>query len=261
LRQGLAADAQAAHLPAAGASVGTVLNAKGTKIRPGTQRLTDPGRREAASPPSDDASAANPAVRLSALLARVARDATGERVTVGEVVDVFARRAFGALLVLFAAPNVLPVALPGLSLVFGVPLMLLCLQMAWGREEPWLPRFVRDRSLATRDFRRIVETLSRPLARIERMVRPRLLPLTSRTGERLLGLVGLSFALALFLPLPFGNALPGFGLALIGLATLERDGLAAIVGMLAGAVGLLVVAGAAMGLVLAGATLARELMP
>jgi hypothetical protein len=93
------------------------------------------------------------------------------------------------------------------------------------------------------------------------MVRPRLLPLTSRTGERLLGLVGLSFALALFLPLPFGNALPGFGLALIGLATLERDGLAAIVGMLAGAVGLLVVAGAAMGLVLAGATPARELMP
>jgi hypothetical protein len=195
---------------------------------------------------------------LSSLLGAAAAEATGERITVGEIVDVFGHRAFGALLVFFGAPNALPVALPGLSLLFGIPLMLLCVQLALGRGEPWLPRTVRARSITTSDFRRIVGAVQRPLARVERMIRPRLPKLTSRTAERLLGALGLAFALALFLPLPFGNALPGLGLALIGLAILERDGVAALCGVALGLVGLAVVTGAAVGLAFAAISLVTD---
>ena len=55
----------------------------------------------------------------------LAEAAEGERVSLGDMVDAFDARAYGPLIVLFAAPNVLPVALPGISAVLGAPLILL----------------------------------------------------------------------------------------------------------------------------------------
>ncbi|WP_264465602.1 exopolysaccharide biosynthesis protein [Roseitranquillus sediminis] len=192
------------------------------------------------------------------MLARGASDAQSERIAIGELIGHFGHRAFGALILFFAAPNCIPIPLPGLSFLFGMPLLLLSLQMALGRDEPWLPRFIRVRSIQTVDYRRIVGALRKPLDRIERLIRPRLLPVTSRRGERVLGLFGITFALVLFLPLPFGNAVPGLGLALIGIGTVERDGLAALIGVAIGLAGLVIVAGAAAGLVLAGLALVTE---
>ena len=63
--------------------------------------------------------------RMSAILPRSPRPPDGERVSLGDMVDAFDARAFAPLIVLFAAPNVLPVALPGISAVLGVPLILL----------------------------------------------------------------------------------------------------------------------------------------
>ena len=65
-----------------------------------------------------------PAVRLSRLLGEVAGQ-TGPRVTLGDLLALFGRRAFGALIVALAAPNALPVVIPGLSLIVGLPLILL----------------------------------------------------------------------------------------------------------------------------------------
>lgn len=198
-------------------------------------------------------------VRLSVMLERLAEQPPGERVPLGALIDRFGHRAFGALIALFAAPNVLPIPAPGLSLLFGIPLILLTVQLAAGRPKPWLPGLVRRRSLAADDLRRIVGRIRGPLARAERMIRPRLLPLTSWSGERLLGAFGAVLALTLFLPLPFGNALPGLGLVLIGLALLERDGAAALVGVAAGLAGIAVATGAATGFLLGGLALASGL--
>ena len=51
------------------------------------------------------------------------------RVSVGEIVDRFGTRAFGALLFIFALPNLLPLP-PGSSTVLGAPLLLLAPQVA-----------------------------------------------------------------------------------------------------------------------------------
>lgn len=45
-------------------------------------------------------------------------------------------------------------------------------------------------------------------------------------------------AIILFLPVPFGNTLPALAIAVLALAVLERDGVAAIVGALIGLVGI-----------------------
>jgi hypothetical protein len=83
----------------------------------------------------------------------------------------------------------------------------------------------------------------------ERLLRPRLTVLLSWTGERLIGLAILILALVLFLPIPFANWLPACAIAIIGLAIVEKDGLAVLVGLAVGVASLTVAAAVVIGLV------------
>ncbi len=195
--------------------------------------------------------------RISAILVALAAAAEGERISFGELVDAFASRAYGPLIVLFAAPNVLPVALPGISAVLGAPLILLTAQLMIGQRRPWLPGFLRRRSLARTSFQSLVARIEPRLSRIERMIRPRLLLLTGAAGKQVIGGAGLILATVVFLPIPFGNSLPGLALVLMAVGVLGRDGLAVLVGGLIGLVGLAVVSGFVYGAIVAAMHLAR----
>ncbi|MFO1142402.1 MAG: exopolysaccharide biosynthesis protein [Amaricoccus sp.] len=198
--------------------------------------------------------------RISGVLMALAETAEGERISFGEMIDAFAARAYGPLIVLFAAPNVLPVALPGISAVLGAPLILLTAQLALGMRRPWLPGSLRRRSLARTDFARLVDRIAPRLHRIERLMRPRLLPLTGVVGKRMIGVAGLILALVVFLPVPFGNSIPGLALVLMAVGLLGRDGLAVIAGAVVGLVGLAVASGFIYGAAVAGSAFVRHFL-
>ena len=196
--------------------------------------------------------------RMSAILLGLAELAEGERVSLGDMVDAFDTRSYGPLIVLFATPNILPVALPGISAILGVPLILLTAQLMLGRRRPWLPAFVRRRSLARRDFERFVGKVVPRLRRIETWIRPRYLILTGPVARRLIGAGGLVLATIICLPIPLGNAVPGLSLVLMAVGLLGRDGLAVIAGGLAGLAGLAIVSGFVWGIVEASTLFARH---
>ena len=189
---------------------------------------------------------------------RWSEGAKGERISVGDMLDAFDARAYGPLIVLFAAPNVLPVALPGISAVLGAPLILLTGQLMIGRHRPWLPDLLRRRSLARTSFEAMIARIVPRLQRIERMIRPRLLVLTGGTGKRVIGAVGMLLAAIVFLPIPFGNSLPGLALVLMAAGLLGRDGVAVLAGGLIGLVGLAVVSGFIWGMAQAALLFARH---
>ena len=82
----------------------------------------------------------DPHPRTSTLLCSLA-EAPGETLRFADLLAGLGERAFGALLLVFALPNCLPVpALPGLSTLMALPLVLLSAQLALGRRQPWLPR-------------------------------------------------------------------------------------------------------------------------
>jgi hypothetical protein len=195
---------------------------------------------------------------LSAMLRELAEDGRRERVAMGDLLETFRERAFGALIFIFAAPNAIPIPLPGLSALLGVPLVLLTAQLLIGRSKPWLPAFIRNRSFARSKFATVVGRLVPWLERAERLVRPRLLTLSEPTGERLIGLAALLLALLLFAPLPFGNMLPGLALALFGIGLIERDGIAIIAGACVGIAGLALLSGAVYGLIVAALFMVRS---
>ena len=165
--------------------------------------------------------------RLSDILVEVAGSGR-ETVSVSDVLQAVGERSFGALLVLFAMPNVLAGVLPGLSVVLGVPLMLLSLQLLVAADRPWLPARVLRFELRRTDLASLVARTVPHLRRLERALRPRLLLLTGPWAERLAGAACLVLSFMVFLPIPFANLLPAAGVLLFGLAMLERDGLVAL---------------------------------
>jgi hypothetical protein len=72
--------------------------------------------------------------------------------------------------------------------------------------------------------------------------------LLSWTGERVIGLGLLVLTVVLALPIPFGNWLPAFAICIIGLAMVEKDGLAVLAGFAVGAVSLVVAGTVVVGL-------------
>jgi hypothetical protein len=165
----------------------------------------------------------------------------GERITFDDLVHALQDRASSALMLVFAAPNILPWPVPGVSVLLGIPLIFLAMQFVRGVYKPWLPPWLGRRSMARADFREMVERFHPWLVRLERALKPRLLVLTSPANERLLGLVCLVLAIVLFLPLPLGNILPGLALTCLTMGMLERDGLAVIAGLVLATSGLVII--------------------
>jgi len=137
-------------------------------------------------------------------------------------------RSFGALLVLLAIPNMLAGVIPGLSIVLGLPLMLLSLQLIVAARRPWLPPRLARLEIRRSDLHRLVDKVSPRLRRLERALRPRLPGLTAPWAKRLIGVACLALSVFVFLPIPLANLLPAIGIMLFGFAILERDGLVAI---------------------------------
>jgi len=188
--------------------------------------------------------------RLSDILQKIAdMPATGdERISLGQLIEGFGNRAFGALLFIFAVPVALPIAIPGISALLGAPLLFLSWQLMRGHEKPWLPDVMRSRSFRRADFAGMLLRVLPSIRRVERLVGPRLTWLTNRSGEQVIGLFAFVLAVVLFLPIPFGNTVPALAIAITALAVLERDGVAAIVGTLIGLTGIALVSGAVVGL-------------
>ena len=195
--------------------------------------------------------------RLSAILDGLPHAVAGDRISFGDLVDGFGRCAYAPLIVLFAAPNMLPVALPGISAALGAPLILLTGQMMLGRPRPWLPGVLRRRSLARSSFESLVARLLPRLRRIEGWMAPRMAGVTGFLGTRLVGALGLMLALIVTLPVPFGNAGPGLALVVMSVGLGGRDGLAVLAGGLIGVAGLAIASGFVYGALVAGLALAR----
>lgn len=189
-------------------------------------------------PASDPVVASAP---LSVVLVRLAHDTTRERITVGDLLQALGDRALGALLFIFAVPNVMPVP-PGVSTVLGAPLLFLAAQLMFGLR-PWLPAIVAKRSISREDLATLVRRVVPWLTKAEKLLRPRLRVLAGPPAEYLVGFVCLVLASILVLPIPLGNALPALAISLMALGVLERDGLWVLGGLVTAVASVAVVYG------------------
>lgn len=177
--------------------------------------------------------------RLSQVFSEIAEE-TRDHVSIGTIRDKLGDRSFAALLVFFAAVNMIPLP-PGASALLGLPLLIVSLQMVYGSKRAWLPELLTKRSVSAETFRAISDRVVPWLLWIEQMIRPRYWPFRRRRGDRVIGLIALIMAISITLPIPLGNWPPAFSTALLGLALSERDGILFALGSLAGVAALAIV--------------------
>ena len=172
---------------------------------------------------------------LSQRLAQIVEQPGPDRLSFSELAAQLHARAWGGLLVIFAAINVIPLP-PGASIFFAIPLIIVTAQMAFGRASPWFPARIDRRGVTKEELRRLIAKMEWIEVRVERMFKPRLATLTGPTATRLIGIV--CFILALMTMLPIVHVAPAAVIVLFGLALIYRDGaliIAAAVTTLVGA--------------------------
>ena len=156
---------------------------------------------------------------ISRIVAEVAARCPGERITLGEMAEAFGDRAFGLLILLLCLPSLLP----GMASVFGLPMLILGIQMGLGRRTPRLPGFIANRSISRTDLLRLSTASSNWLRKVEQYVRPRQGFFTSPMGDRLFGWLTAYVAIMLILPGPGTNGPPAFGNIVMALGLVEND--------------------------------------
>jgi len=157
-----------------------------------------------------------------ALLDRFATGDPAEVIRLDDVLAGLEERAFGMLLLLS-----IPTAfIPGVAGVISGPLVILVgVQLIFGRNEPWLPDFLGRRGPHRQAMAKFRDRLGPWLTRLERLVKPRAHVLLDHpVASAFTGVNLVLLGLLLSLPIPFTNILFAMLLLVFALALLERDG-------------------------------------
>lgn len=164
------------------------------------------------------------------LLCVLRRERQRREIRLGVLLEQLGDRSFGWAILLSSLINLLPLP-PGATLVTAIPPVFFSVQLVLGRSYIWLPTWVAKRTLSRSGLRRTVLRL-RPISRrLERLTRPRLQSVFEPKVEKLVGLVLLCIALALFVPLPLSGWFPAISLFITGIGFIERDGLVVVAGL------------------------------
>jgi hypothetical protein len=171
---------------------------------------------------------------LSDLLQDLQDQIKGESISLKALLEAFHERGFGFFLFLFALPAALPVPAFGINAIIALPLLLLTAQQAIGRHTIWIPQKFKEKTLSKRKVEAFIGSATPWIKRIEFFIRPRFSSITQGHASKLIGILGFLMALAVSIPLPLTNTVPSFGIAVMAIGILMRDGLAVIVGAFIG---------------------------
>ena len=172
--------------------------------------------------------------RLSEDLEDLLREAAGRSMTIGELEQTLKGRGFALFLMIISLPFAAPFSIPGLSVPFGIVIIILGSRILFGMK-PSLPGFILRRQITYGFLERIIGFGLKLCRRVEKLVRPRMHFLQRWPG--MINLIGLAiasggFLLALPLPplIPFSNTIPAISVILLTAGLMERDGLLVLFG-------------------------------
>lgn len=174
----------------------------------------------------------------SVLLSELLEGAHPDQVSLEWLVRHLGRRSFGLVMLVLALLGVLP----GASVMIGVLIVILAVQMILGRADPAFPRRLASWRFRTRHLTRILRRVIPALRYIEAFIHPRW-PTPFLATKRVIGVMLLLTGCLLFAPIPFSNVPPALTILLISVAYLEEDGVLLCISLVASSLLLAVAAG------------------
>ncbi|HAS8152530.1 exopolysaccharide biosynthesis protein [Vibrio vulnificus] len=168
--------------------------------------------------------------RTSDVIVELIKQAQSPGITLRNLTDRLGDRTFGMLLMLIALFNVLPLV----SIIGGILIATLGLQMILGRRKAWLPSVILDRELPNDKVQAMLRTFEPKVRKLEQYIYPRIQYMEAPVVDQVNGCIILLLGLLISLPFPFTNIAPAFVVMIMGLGLMERDGLLQIGSFLLG---------------------------
>lgn len=189
-------------------------------------------------------------INLTGVLDAMDDKAEGDQLTLGAIIDSFGSRGYGPLLLAAALIELMPTGgIPGIPTLVAFLVVIFSAQLVFGRSTPWMPEKLRNKGFSRSKFSKGREKIKPVTTKIDRLMKPRLTPLVSPLGARMIGAICILMALTMppLEVVPFAGYLPAAAIALLAMGLSARDGLIVLVG---GVVALLGLAGAINWLIL-----------
>jgi hypothetical protein len=161
---------------------------------------------------------------------------TKQQVSIADIMSLLHQYSFSLCLIIFALPCVLP--LPAVSFFGGIPLMLFAIQMIMGYDAAWIPLKISKKTILSSHIEKVITKSVPYLTKAESFFKFSIAIKNIDFAEKLVGVFALIFAIYITLPVIFGNSLPSFGIILMALGLLKRDYLLIIIGVISGAIGI-----------------------
>jgi len=156
------------------------------------------------------------------------------KVSIGAVVDRLGTVSHSALILIPALVAATPLSgIPGLTSVCGIMIVLLAGQMPFPREEPWLPKWILRRRVASDDLRDALDKAQPVIGFLDRHTHKRLRHFVKAPGSIVIKLMILACGLVMpFLEIiPFTGSLMAGVVLFLAVSLLTRDGLFAAIGI------------------------------
>lgn len=179
----------------------------------------------------------NSAASLGEQVAGIIERLPPDKLSLGELLDVFSDEGLLLLTILLTLVFLIPVSIPGVSTVFGAAILLVGISRLFNRPL-WLPQRIKHKALPADRLRPGLTAGLVWVRRMEKISRPhRLRFFVDGPGQGVIN--NLAFILAALLLMapfgfvPFSNTLPALALLLYAIGFIQRDGGAILLGHLA----------------------------
>ncbi len=174
----------------------------------------------------------------TAHLEAVIKKNSGDRISIADIMTAMNAGGFGLVLMFFSLPIIIPLPPPLPSLI-AVPLAVFSLQMMLGLKAPKLPKLISNRTIERSILAATIEKSSTIFRKIEKLLKPRLVFLSTGIFERIIGFFILIFSASILIPLPLTNFLPGIGILITSFGLIGKDGIVIILGIATGIFGII----------------------
>ncbi|MDZ7756543.1 exopolysaccharide biosynthesis protein [Rhodohalobacter sp.] len=159
-----------------------------------------------------------------------------EDVSVGEIIDMVGDRSYGPLLLISGLLTLAPIIgdIPGVPTILGAIVFLFSVQLLFGKEHFWLPKFLLERSVSGKKMNKGIEWLQSPARWIDKLLKPRLRLLVKDTAVYIIAFMCLMIAsvMPIMELVPFSANAAGAALTVFGLALIARDGLLLVLALI-----------------------------
>lgn len=163
---------------------------------------------------------------ISDILTGLQSDLGNDRLQIGQLLEALRDRGPFFMVMLLTVPFLQPVALPGVSLPFGLLIVLLSFGILVERDVP-IPKRIAAFSMNPKGVSMLFRGAIALFRRLEKWSKPRYAQLVEPAGVRRFHavlLIAAGVLLMLPLPIPFTNSFPAYVAAFIALGYLQRDG-------------------------------------